>query len=220
MSSYGLTKHLILSHVYFHFQSLWTNSQLHGKDVIMWRISSLSVNKRKELIFCGMGMSHGSGCPICWQPPSTLCKYLFHYPFNPKYQKKILLRRTLHMYKCRSTEKLQHCYLWLLCKIFVWGVFHEFFASEKMCVKDIFGNLEIFRLFSRLSGICENLKVMEENWWSDVITSPTNLLKERKIIEHQSPLKLLFSIKIAHLGIQVWSLDYNLFKIFSFCSPI
>ena len=50
------------------------------------------------------------------------------------------------------------------------------------------GNLEISRLFSKLSGICENLKVMEENWWSDVITSPTNLLLlERKITELLKP---------------------------------
>ena len=128
------------------------------------------------------------------------CANIFFINLLSKIFKLFIFRRTFHMFGRSTFAALLFVALVqnICLRCFSW-----IFTSETMCVKDIFenGNFEIFRLFSRLSGICENLKVMEENWWSDVITSPTNLLKERKIIEHQSPLKLLFSIKIAHLAI-------------------
>ena len=39
---------------------------------------------------------------------------------------------------------------------------------------------DIFRLFPRISKICENLKVMEGNWWSDVLSSRQILYSEEE----------------------------------------
>ena len=90
------------------------------------------------------------------------CANIFFINLKSKISKKILLRRILHMFKCRSTENLQHCYLWLLCKIFVWGVFHEFlllrkcfFFLENVCQRYIWQPWNIQTVFKALWNMWE-----------------------------------------------------------------
>ena len=175
--------------MYFHFQSLWTNSQLHGKDVIMWRISSLSVNKRKELVFCGMGMSHGSGCPICWQPPSTLCKYLFHYPFNPKYQKKI---SSAGLYICLNVVRQRNCSIAIcgFCAKYLFEVFFMNFLLLRKCVSKIY--LATLKYSDCFQGSLEYVRIWK--WWKrigDLMWSHLRQIFSRK--EKSSSISLLWN---------------------------
>ena len=199
--------------MYFHFQSLWTNSQLHGKDVIMWRISSLSVSKRKELIFCGMGMSHGSGCPICWQPPSTLCKYLFHYPFNPKYQKKF---SSAGLFMCINVVRQRNCSIAIcgFCAKYLFGVFFmNFYFWENVCQRYIWKwqPWNIQTVFKAPWNMWEfESDGRELVIWCDHISDKSSQGKKN----HRASVSS--EIVILHKNRPPW----NPFKSFSFCSPI
>ena len=183
--------------MYFHFQSLWTNSQLHGKDVIMWRISSLSVNKRKELIFCGMGMSHGSGCPICWQPPSTLCKYLFHYPFNPKYQKKF---SSAGLYICLNVVRQRTCSI-AICGFsakYLFEVFFMNFLLLRKCVSKIYLKMATLKYWDCFQGSSWNMWEFESDGrelviWCDHISDKSSPRKKNHWASASFKVKVLFS---------------------------